>query len=350
MFGFLDDEDSHSAELVPSLRVLLLGDPGVGTSTLAQYIAAPKAGDVGSPPSRDSGCSVHLKLLQYPPDRARQRGVPALSGRVFFVELWDVGAAPRHAALRPLFYAGASGAILTHSLAAPSTLASLRLWAAELVVHGSGWRAPLPPAWAALNLGGLPVPTLVCGCKADLASQHRHRQYHRQYRWGTAGCATAVARGWLDGALDRVQALLPPLLHGAARAPRAEQPQLDSDVCWSGGDAPLGFGHIATSAALGDVDMHCLNEFFLSLAERQFSPAAERGASCASGADWAWGGGAPSFERLPSVLCHPISEETSPAGSPRTCLCDGGGGWSGGALSSRGSSLCSEQRRIDDLM
>jgi hypothetical protein len=157
-----------------------------------------------------------------------------------------------------------------------------------------------------------------------------------------------------------VQAL-PPLLHGAASAPRAEQPPLDSDVCCSGGDAPLGFGHIATSAALGDVDMHCLDEFFLSLVERQFSPAAERGASCAGGADcaaWAaapkgegaWGGGAPSFERLPSVLCHPISEETSPAESPRACLPGGGGGWSGDALSSRGSSECSAQRRVDDLM
>jgi hypothetical protein len=118
----------------------------------------------------------------------------------FFVELWDVSGQPKYEQLRSVFYKQLNGVILVHDVTSTASLARLPRWASE-VAHEGSFVAALPEQLAAANVGGLPVPVLVLGNKADRLRAGALGAGSASGSAGAAGaflhsvCAQALLRG-----------------------------------------------------------------------------------------------------------------------------------------------------------
>ncbi|GMH45833.1 hypothetical protein BSKO_13796 [Bryopsis sp. KO-2023] len=163
MEALLGTTSEVNPDHVGRVRVLVVGNTGCGKTSLTHFLST---GDVMVKTSTTVGCNVFVKLVEYPEERS-SGGDPTRT-RQYFVELWDVGAHPRYQQLRRLFYDQLNGVILVHDLTSPKSWSSLVSWATEVAGDGS-FVAPFPTDLADKNMGGLPVPVLVVGNKADLA-------------------------------------------------------------------------------------------------------------------------------------------------------------------------------------
>ena len=84
---------------VPVIKVALIGDSGVGKTTLSTVLSTRNFDT--SPIYRPTvGCNIQVL-----------RQTHDLQGH-YFVELWDVATAERYEPMRPLYYAGINGVIL----------------------------------------------------------------------------------------------------------------------------------------------------------------------------------------------------------------------------------------------
>lgn len=130
--------------------------------------------------------------------------------RDFFIELWDVSGHERDKDCRSLFYSQINGEIslslslshmltcfifftgiiFVHDLSQRRTKTSLQKWALEVATSGS-FSAPLGSG----GPGGLPVPYIVVGNKADVATKDPR---------GSSGNLVDVSRQWV-----KKQGLLP---------------------------------------------------------------------------------------------------------------------------------------------
>lgn len=105
------------------VRVIVVGDSGVGKSSLIHLLAHDK---VISNPSWTIGAAVDLRIHEY------KQGTPA--ERSFFIELWDVGGNKSHANTRGVFYAsGIHGVILCHDLSNKKSALNLNEWVREIL-------------------------------------------------------------------------------------------------------------------------------------------------------------------------------------------------------------------------
>nr|ACJ85536.1 unknown [Medicago truncatula] len=158
-----ENKEHNGGVLCGQVRVLVVGDSGVGKSSLVHLIVK------GSPiarPSQTIGCTVGVKHTTYGNSGSSSSSLKGDSERDFFVELWDVSGHERYKDCRSLFYSQINGVIFVHDLSQRRTKTSLQKWAAEIAATGT-FSAPLGSG----GPGGLPVPYIVIGNKADIVQK-----------------------------------------------------------------------------------------------------------------------------------------------------------------------------------
>ncbi|BBG96267.1 Ras-related small GTP-binding family protein [Prunus dulcis] len=145
------------------VRVLVVGDSGVGKSSLVHLIV--NGSSIARPP-QTVGCTVGVKHTTYGNSGSSSSSIKGDAERDFFIELWDVPGHDRYKECR-------------------RTKTGLQRWAAEIAATGT-FSAPLGSG----GPGGLPVPYIVIGNKADIAAKEGTR--------GSSGNLVDVARQWVE--------------------------------------------------------------------------------------------------------------------------------------------------------
>ncbi|KAM7276530.1 hypothetical protein ACFE04_018396 [Oxalis oulophora] len=168
--------------LCGQVRVLFVGDSGVGKTSLINLII--KASSIAHP-QQTVGCSVSVKHITHGSPASSSSSIKGDADRDFFVELWDISGHERYKDCRSLFYSQINGVIFVHDLSQRRTKTSLHKWAAEVAATGT-FSAPLGSG----GPGGLPVPYIVIGNKADIAAKEGTR--------GSSGNLVDVARHWVE--------------------------------------------------------------------------------------------------------------------------------------------------------
>ncbi|XP_043698117.1 small GTPase LIP1-like [Telopea speciosissima] len=164
------------------VRVLIVGDSGVGKTSLVHLIV--KGSSISRPP-QTIGCSVGVKHTTYGSPSSSSNSIKGDAESDFFVELWDISGHERYKDCRSLFYSQINGVIFVYDLSQRRTKTSLQKWAAEIATTGT-FSAPLGSG----GPGGLPVPYIVVGNKADVAAKEGIR--------GSSGNLVDVARQWVE--------------------------------------------------------------------------------------------------------------------------------------------------------
>lgn len=177
-----ESKDQNGGPPCGQVRVLVVGDSGVGKTSLVHLIVK---GSSISRPSQTIGCAVGVKHTTYGNSGSSSSSLKGDAERDFFVELWDVSGHDRYKDCRSLFYSQINGVIFVHDLSQRRTKTSLQKWAAEIATNGT-FSAPL----GAGGPFGLPVPYIVIGNKADIAAKEGTR--------GSAGNLVDVARQWVE--------------------------------------------------------------------------------------------------------------------------------------------------------
>ena len=171
---------SLAPERVRHVRVAIVGDTGCGKSTLTRVLA----GDPAARVERTSGVNPRVRLIDvFDPHTNAHRPC--------FVELWDLDGREDHKPERGALYHDLDGVVLVHDLSlskcAPKREEGLRRWAREVAASAT-FAAPSPDAcpWRVSHssadskedacphvlrggFGGVPVPVLVVGAKAELS-------------------------------------------------------------------------------------------------------------------------------------------------------------------------------------
>nr|XP_043628140.1 small GTPase LIP1-like [Erigeron canadensis] len=181
--------NKHKIPHSGQVRVLVVGDSGVGKTSLVHVIV--KGCSIACP-AQTVGCAVDVKHITYGSSSNSSSGIKGEMDREFFVELWDVSGHERYKDCRSMFYSQVHGVIFVHDLSQRRTKTSLPKWAAEIAATGT-FSAPLANG----GPGGLPVPYIVIGNKADIASKEGRRN--------SSGNLVDMARQWVEK-----QGLLPP--------------------------------------------------------------------------------------------------------------------------------------------
>ena len=130
-----------------SVKVVLLGESGVGKSSLALRFVT----DEFRPYSEATiGASFMSKSMSIPPtpDDEKEQKLPE---RNISFKIWDTAGQEKYRSLAPMYYRGSSAAILVYDIANPSTFAALQDWVNELSNNG-------PPG----------LVLAICGNKSDL--------------------------------------------------------------------------------------------------------------------------------------------------------------------------------------
>ena len=103
------------------IKVLVLGDTGVGKSSLVHLICHNQA---MVNPLWTIGCAIDVKLHEY------KEGTP--EQRTSFIELWDIGGSRGHSIARNIFFNGFHGIILVHDLTNRKSEHNLRKWLGQV--------------------------------------------------------------------------------------------------------------------------------------------------------------------------------------------------------------------------
>ncbi|KAL6576010.1 sphingosine N-acyltransferase subunit lip1 [Orobanche hederae] len=177
-----ENKEQNGGPPVGQVRVLVVGDSGVGKTSIVHLITK---GSSIARPSQTVGCTVDVKHTTYGSSGSSSSSIKGDMERDFFVELWDISGHERYKDCRSLFYSQINGVVFVHDLSQRRTKTSLQKWAAEISVTGT-FSAPLANG----GPGGLPVPYIVIGNKADIASREGIR--------GSSGNLVDVARQWVE--------------------------------------------------------------------------------------------------------------------------------------------------------
>ncbi|KAK0607177.1 hypothetical protein LWI29_010741 [Acer saccharum] len=177
-----ETKDQNGGPPSGQIRVLVVGDSGVGKTSLVHLIV--KGSSTAHPP-QTIGCTVGVKHITYGNSGSSSNSIKGDSERDFFVELWDISGHERYKDCRSLFYSQINGIIFVHDLSQRRTKTSLQKWAAEIAASGT-FSAPLGSG----GPGGLLVPYIVIGNKADVAAKEGTR--------GSSGNLVEVARQWVE--------------------------------------------------------------------------------------------------------------------------------------------------------
>ncbi|KAL7104516.1 hypothetical protein ACP275_08G250200 [Erythranthe tilingii] len=177
-----ENKDPNGGPPFGQVRVLVVGDSGVGKTSLVHLIM--KGSSIARPP-QTVGCTVSVKHTTYGSAASSSNSIKSDTERDFFIELWDISGHERYKDCRSLFYSQINGVIFVHDFSQRRTKSSLQKWAAEIAANGT-FSAPL----ASVGPGGLPVPFIVIGNKADITSKDGTR--------GSSGNLVDVARQWVE--------------------------------------------------------------------------------------------------------------------------------------------------------
>ncbi|KAH1082791.1 hypothetical protein J1N35_022552 [Gossypium stocksii] len=178
----MENKELNGGPPCGQIRVLVVGDSGVGKTSLVHLIVK---GSSTAHPHRTIGCTVGVKHTTYGCPGSSSSSLKGDAERDFFIELWDVSGHERYKGCRSLFYSQLNGVIFVHDLSQRRTKTSLRKWAAEIAASGT-FSAPLGSG----GPGGLPVPYIVIGNKADIASKEGTRSSN--------GNLVDAARHWVE--------------------------------------------------------------------------------------------------------------------------------------------------------
>jgi Rab-like protein 3 len=261
------------------VRVLVIGDSGVGKTTWTRALCGGAGAMPASTPGRTSGCRVEVMYADAATDDGAGGGDDA-----YFVELWDVGGHRQYARERGIFYDQMNGVIIVHDATSRTSGARCERWAREVAARGT-FSAPTATGDARdadatedascvmHGFGGLPVPCLIVANKVDLEERDANDGVGR--RDGIARRARACFGG------KRRRSILPETVVDAARAASAHrrQPSLGERAF---ARLPPG-GGLRTSARLGRVHVDVVRGFFRELVRRRYDAAViDAGASNAS--------------------------------------------------------------------
>lgn len=224
-------KDQNGGPLCGQVRVLVVGDSGVGKTSLVHLITK---GSTITRPSRTIGCSVNVKHITHGSPSSSSSSIKGDSERDFFVELWDISGHERYKDCRSLFYTQINGVIFVYDLSQRRTKTSLHKWAAEIAATGT-FSAPMGSG----GPGGLPVPYIVVSNKADIAAKDGIQ--------GSSGNLVDVARQWVEK-----QGLL---------SASEELPLTDSFP---------GNGALVAAAKEARVDKEAMTKFFRMLIRRRY--------------------------------------------------------------------------------
>ncbi|XP_061973149.1 small GTPase LIP1-like isoform X2 [Populus nigra] len=177
-----EHKDQNGGPPCGQVRVLIVGDSGVGKTSLVHLII--KSSSIARPP-QTIGCTVGVKHITYGNSGSSSSSIKGDSERDFFIELWDVSGHERYKDCRSLFYSQINGVIFVHDLSQRRTKTSLQKWASEIAATGT-FSAPLSSG----GPGGLPVPYIVVSNKADVAAKEGTR--------GSSGNLVDAARHWVE--------------------------------------------------------------------------------------------------------------------------------------------------------
>ncbi|KAI4325879.1 hypothetical protein MLD38_031243 [Melastoma candidum] len=177
-----DLKDHNGGVPCGQVRVLVVGDSGVGKTSLVNLIV--KGSSISRPP-QTIGCSISLKHITYGSPGSSSSSFSGDNDREIFIEIWDICGHERYKDCRTLFYSQINGVIFVHDLSQRRTKTSLQKWAAEIAINGT-FSAPLGSG----GPGGLPVPFIVIGNKADVAAKEGVR--------GSSGNLVDAARQWVE--------------------------------------------------------------------------------------------------------------------------------------------------------
>uniref|UniRef100_A0A803KW90 Uncharacterized protein n=1 Tax=Chenopodium quinoa TaxID=63459 RepID=A0A803KW90_CHEQI len=225
------EQNGGPLSLCGQVRVLVVGDSGVGKTSLVQLITK---GSTVTRPSRTIGCSVNVKHITYGSPSSSSNSIKGDAERDFFVELWDISGHERYKDCRSLFYTQINGVIFVYDLSQRRTKTSLHKWAAEIAAVGT-FSAPMGVG----GPGGLPVPYIVVSNKADIAAKEGTQ--------GSSGNLVDVARQWVEK-----QGLLPP---------SEELPLTESFP---------GYGALLAAAKEARFDKEAVTKFFRMLIRRRY--------------------------------------------------------------------------------
>ncbi|KAF2938282.1 hypothetical protein DAI22_03g106700 [Oryza sativa Japonica Group] len=164
------------------VRVLVVGDSGVGKSSLVHLILK---GSAIARPAQTVGCAVGVKHITYGSAGGSSNNIISDVQRNFFVELWDVSGHERYRTCRSIFYTQINGVIFVYDLSQRKTKTNLNKWAVEVAETGT-FSAPLGSG----GPGGLPVPYLVIANKVDLVPRDGSRV--------SSGSLVDFARQWVE--------------------------------------------------------------------------------------------------------------------------------------------------------
>lgn len=157
------------------VKVLVLGDSGVGKSSLTHLLCHNEA---NKNPGYTIGCSIEIKLHDY------KVGTPA--EQTYCLEIWDIGASNSHTSSRFIFYSGVNGIIMVHDLTNRKSLQNLNKWMNEVinqdpnlsgVTVGSGNVSSYD---SAQNYGTFSIPVIMVGTKLDLIDDSKRRDIARR--------------------------------------------------------------------------------------------------------------------------------------------------------------------------
>ncbi|KAK4394119.1 Small GTPase LIP1 [Sesamum angolense] len=147
-----ENKEQNGGPPVGQIRVLVVGDSGVGKTSLVHLIM--KGSSIARPP-QTVGCTVSVKHTAYGNSGSSSSSMKGDAERDFFIELWDISGHERYKDCRSLFYSQINGVMFVHDLSQRRTKTSLQKWAAEIAATGT-FSAPLGSG----GPGGLPVPML----------------------------------------------------------------------------------------------------------------------------------------------------------------------------------------------
>ncbi|TDH71345.1 hypothetical protein CCR75_007356 [Bremia lactucae] len=153
----------------PSVRVLVVGDSGVGKTMLLRSICrfySPYSVENEKPSTLwTTGCDVHVLLT-------------SLAGSEVFVEFLDVGGHPKYERSRTAFYHNVHGLLLVHDVSNAKSGEHLRTWSHELscLQKLKGCVVPFNNGKTHDRVPLYELPTLVIGNKTDLGIKQKRVQ------------------------------------------------------------------------------------------------------------------------------------------------------------------------------
>lgn len=160
------------------VRILVLGDSGVGKTSLVHLISKGKPlNDL----SHTIGASVDVSLHEY------REGTSAQNS--YWIELYDVGGFHSHRNARPVYYSNMHGIMLVHDLSNRKSQENLERWLREFMDRESGSSKLRDSNWDDYNSEidkpstvDVNIPLLVVGTKQDVAGDgglpvHQRRSF-----------------------------------------------------------------------------------------------------------------------------------------------------------------------------